>query len=279
MLRPIACALFLTLIGGCATMPPQLGASIDMPIETSIQAVQADPARYEGKYIAVRGVLDECTAVNCNIRQVKAGALPKDDTGPSVSVTFKMGPAPAAAQTDADVMSLSGALANRLYRFSEVTAVGLYAATCGASPKLAKPVLEGEREEITVCSEHAGDFKIARVLTVHKRWPANAFGAKDGALVTLSPPAAKNLFTAYIRAILAVNPDSDITEWKPAYRAFALNDEPDSAILCICRGKQCDNSWPTSVKALVSAPANPYGCVEAARGPGGWRFAPPSIEY
>ena len=258
---------------------PQLGGTVDMPIETTIQAVRADPSRFEGKFIVVRGVLDECTEVNCNIRQIAPGEMPRDDGGPAISVTFKMAPGPVGTQSDDGVMSLSGALANRLYRFSEVTAVGLYAATCDSGPKPNRPAAEGEREEITVCSQRTGDFKVARVLTVHKRWPATAFGAKSDALVPLSQAAARNVFSAYIRAILAVNPDSDVAEWKPDYRAFSLGDEPDSAILCICRGKQCDSGWPASVTALVSAPANPYGCVEAARAGGGWRFAPPSIEY
>jgi hypothetical protein len=279
MRRPAALAYLIlaALAGGCATQG-QLGTTIDAPIETSIQAVRADPSHYDGKFVEIRGVLDACTQLACAIRQVKPGMSPGADDAPSISVTFKMGPTPAIAQPDTDVMSLSGALANRLYRFSEITAVGLYAATCAPTP--AEPaVTEGEREVITVCSDHAGDFKIARVLTVHKRWPATAFGSKDDALVTLPPATSKNVFAAYIHAILAVNPDSDIAEWTPAYRAFALKDEPDSAILCICRGKQCDNGWPSSVTALVSAPANPYGCVEAARANGSWRFAPPSIEY
>jgi hypothetical protein len=271
-----ALALATALIGGCM-MPPQLGGTIDTPIETTIQAVKSDPSRYDGKFIMVRGVLDECTSYACDIRQTKPDAPPKDGTSPSLSVTFKMGAETTAAANDSQVMTLSGELANRLYRFSDVTAVGQYAAKCDLEPAPAKTAVDGQREEITVCNDRG--FKIARILAVHKRFPATAFGSKDPGLSQLPPSAAKNLFNAYIKAILAVNPEADMSDWKPPYRAYSSGDEADTAILCICRGKQCDNGWPTSVVALISAPANPYGCVEAARVGGTWRFAPPSIEY
>jgi hypothetical protein len=263
-------------IGGCMT-PPQPGTSIDAPIETSIQAVKSNPSQYDGKFIMVRGVLDECTGVTCDIRQTKSDGSPKGRDAPALSVTFKMGPEVTAAPGDSQVMTLSGELASRLYRFSDVTAVGQYAAKCDLDSTAAKTVGEGEREEITVCNDRG--FKIARILAVHKRFPATAFGSKDDTLAQLPPAAAKALFTAYVKAIAAVNPEADMSDWKPPYRAYSSGDEPDTAILCICRGKQCDSGWPSSIVALVSAPANPYGCVEAARVNGSWRFAPPSIEY
>ncbi|MDB5395088.1 MAG: hypothetical protein JWM91_2594 [Rhodospirillales bacterium] len=275
MRRHIAFA-YAALTAGCATHP-QLGTTIDTPIETSIQAVRSNPSQFDGKYILVRGILDECTSFACDIRQVKPGASPKDSNAPSLSVTFKMGPNATAAPADNQVMSLSGELANRLYRFSEVTAVGQYAAKCDLGPAPAKAAADGDREEITICNDRG--FNISRIMAVHKRWPATAFGSKDESLSVMSPTAAKGVFTSYIKAILAVNPEADIAEWKPPYRAFASKDEPDTAILCICRGKQCDGGWPSSLIEMISAPSNPYGCVEASRANGTWRFPPPSIEY
>jgi hypothetical protein len=272
----LALSFLIAIAGGCVTPPPQLGTTIDMPIETSIQAVKNNPSQYDGKFIMVRGVLDECTSATCDIRQTKPGASPKDSDAPSLSVTFKMGPDMAAAG-NSQTMTLSGELANRLYRFSDVTAVGQYAAKCDLGTAPAKPSVDGEREEITVCDDRG--FKVARILAVHKRYPATAFGTKDASVMQLPPPAAKNLFTAYIKAITAVNPDSEMSDWKPPYRAYSTGDDLDTAVLCICRGKQCDSAWPTSIVDLVSAPANPYGCVEAAKVNGSWHFAPPSIEY
>ncbi len=267
-------ALFLMvgLAAGCASSS-DMGASVDTPIDTSIGAVKADPARYHQKFIRVRGVVNSCTRLDCGIEQAAPGALPAKD-----AAALGIGSIPEGGQQDGGA-EFSGPLFDRLYRFAEVTVVGRYDASCDLGRDTGKPPgVNGKIEEIQICADRAPGLTIYRVLAVHKRWPATAFAHADDTLFPVDPAVARAVFLAYSRAMSSFNPEIDPGTWKPDYRVFGVGDEAGSALLCICRTGQCKDAWPSSLRATIPAPANPYACVEASRVDGAWRFPPVAFE-
>jgi hypothetical protein len=270
----IAALLSLAFLSGCATQP-RLGDSVDVPVPTTIEAVRADPAQYHHKFIQLRGLIDACTPWGCDLLAVRPSAIPaKADFRASIlaSVPFDFVPAPGSSAEDGAI-DRSADLMQELYRFSEVTLVGQYNASCALGHDPDDVPQNGKPQNQVICLDHTGDLQVYRVLTVHKRWPSSAgalWGYKPTPLSLLPPEPAQSLFESFKAAALIPKTDQDALDGE--HRAFVDPRRPDKGVLCICRAKTCEGKWPSGADDLVPAPANPYQCTIGIRTETGWRF-------
>jgi hypothetical protein len=285
----LALLLFAVASSGCVGN----GGSVETPVQTSVAAVVADPARYHGKYLRLRGFVDHCERLSCSIVEHAPDTAPRDPAAnPALPIDFEIEPGRTAPIDDADFRDRSRPLMDELYRFAEVTVVGYYNATCqlGYDPDhpprtVKKPngsPAAGELESIVVCTDRAGSFKIQQVLAVYRRWPATAvpvaYPSSNGSLTPLSPSEGTDVFAAYKAAVSAVGPNYTV-DWNPEHRAFRVKIDDDGwTVLCVCRIEKCEGRWPSSVDHLTSAPSNPYACTDTTRVRDAWRFPPAAFE-
>lgn len=264
--RVAALFLLLAIASGCTTHP---GGSADTPIDTTIAAVRADGAKYDGKYVRVRGLVTGCVAFVCGLMPISPQGTP-DLEAPRLRFNFWPGAA-TLNLSDAVMHDRISMPLGFLYRFSEATLVGRYTYTCdSAEDVLAKPG-PGNLQEITVCTDGGDDLDEATVVAVHRRWPSTAFSGGAGApkLIPLPADTMKAMAAAYMAA-------GGIKPWeaKDPYRAFGDRNDAEAAHFCVCLKKDCTGQWPTESQHLPGNPMNPYTCVYAKRSDGAWRFQP-----
>ncbi len=270
----------LAFVAGCA-IQPRAGDSVDAPIPTTIEAVRADPGRYHHKFVQLRGLVDACTPWGCNLLAVKPGTIPaKTEFRASIlaAISFDFVPAPG-AQTEDESVDRSAELMETLYRFTEVTLVGQYDASCALGYDPDEALQNGKRQNEVICLDHAGGLQVYRILAVHKRWPSSdgaLWGYKPTPLVPVSREQTAALFDSFKAA--ASIPKRDHDALNDEHRAFMDPKRPDKAILCICRAKSCEGRWPSDADDLVPAPANPYQCTLGVRTQTDWRFPPAWFE-
>ena len=264
--RIAALFLLLTIASGCATRP---GGSGDSPIDTTIAAVRADGAKYDGKYIRIRGLVTRCDAFVCGLVPISPEGKP-DWEARRLRFNFWSGAA-ILNIPDPVMRSRISMPLGFLYRFSEATIVGRYDYTCdSAEDVLAKPA-SGNLQEITVCTDGGDDLHEATVVSVHRRWPSTAFSAGTDApkLTPLSADTVAAMTAAYIAA-------GGIKPWetKDPYRAFIDSNDAESARFCVCLKQDCTGQWPTEPQHLPGNTMNPYTCVQAKHNDGAWHFQP-----
>lgn len=266
-MRQLAAILVsIVILTGCA-MPTRPGSSADAPIDTTIAAVRTAGPTYDGKYIRVRGLLDQCGYWACGIVPISPDGK-VDWEARRLRFNFSLGSR--ALNISNPVMADRARIAlGFLYRFSEVTLVGLYDYTCDSAEDITgKP---GELQEITVCTDGGPDLQHAEVATVHRRWPSTAFSGGPDArrLIPLPIDTVKEMAAVY-----TANGGVSVWDRKDPYRAYVGSFEDRSAYFCVCLKNDCSGLWPTEPWHLPGNPTNPYTCVHAERSDGAWRFQP-----
>lgn len=254
-------------VSGCASTggPGLLGrGSADAPIETTIAAVKAEPAKFQDKYLRMRGLI-YCWHVGCSLLAVAPGTIPPNDHPQSLPIGFGDmdkhvfdGSSPV-SQAYADENRVGRAI-KEAYVFSEATVEGLYhPADCPQEPRA-----------IVDCAIGAADFEVTKIAAVHKRWPSTVFpmGAGGEEFRPVPPEAAKAMALAYDKAAELAGDDPRIANSQ--YRAFTTGS--DMAVLCICRANRCDGAWPRSDLQVIASPNNPFACVDAKSIEGQWHF-------
>lgn len=262
-----ACAALASL---CASHVSVMADAID----TSIAEVNDDPARFHQKTIRLRGVVDECWSLSCEICE-PAGTVNILDKDNCMSVRFS----PHEPYYDpTDIRSRAREIATdiyeQLYRFSEVTVEGPYDAKCSLNYDPAELSLpKAERHEI-ICVDRSLALTVERVLTVHKRASA-ASGRFDtypsDNLVPLPASEAASLLAAYREHLRSWRVDE---AEGATYRSFEDSTlAAGDALLCRCLDDSCEGRWPTEAgQTYQKSPADPYSCTTARKFDGKWTF-------
>jgi hypothetical protein len=277
MRRIAAMSFSLAITAGCASTNLQATATgigtVDAPINTTIEAVRSAGAKYDGKYVRVRGLLNRCSGFDCALIPLSSDRTP-DLKARRLRISFSHRQ-PTLNVANAVENSRVDIVIGFLYRFSEITVEGRYDYTCDSSEDvLTKPAKPdgagkpGKLQEITVCTDAATNFYDATVIEVHRRWPSTAFvgGSK---LIPLSSGTAAAMAAVYKESEGAGSREEN---WQ--YRAFVNSFEDGSAHFCACLKEDCTGQWPTEPHHLPGNPMNPYTCSSAKRTDGVWRFQP-----
>lgn len=273
-MRQLAIILFfLTIAAGCVPANRQTAVAeagtAGAPIDTTIGAVRSDGAKFDGKYVRVRGLLNQCNAFNCALIPVSPDGTP-DLEARRLRLNFSHR-IPPLNLTNEVMDNRVDIVIGFLYRFSEITIEGRYDYTCDATEDmLAKPTKPGELQEITVCTDAATNFHDAVVIEVYRRWPSTAFSdVRNSKLIPLSTKTTSALAALYKESGGA---GSRAEKWQ--YRAFVDSFEYGSAHFCACLKDDCTGQWPTERQHLPGNPMNPYTCTYAKYAAGAWRFQP-----
>jgi len=260
-MRWIAAVLFLVAtLPSCAINP---GKSPDSPLDTTIAAVRANGPQYDGKYVRVRGLLNQCIGFSCVLHPVAKNGTP-DWKAPEFRIAFSRDAPNLMLPEDFEARSFLG----YLYRFSEITIVGQYDYTCDSAND-PHPVGPGGLQDVVICTDAATNFADVRVVAVHKRWPSTAFSIWPGKkLSPLPPPLAETIIAAFKE-----NRSANLSETNQ-YHVLNNPEDATSAYLCVCLENSCAGKWPTQAPQVLGNPANPYVCAYASLDHGTWHFAP-----
>jgi hypothetical protein len=246
-------------------------------IDTTIEAVNKDPVKFHNKVIRVRGVVDQCISLSCNICAPGESADRDDDEDLCLAAGFWEPGTGREYDRDKNPDYLKWYFARRylenLYRFSEVTVEGHYDALCKVNFDPAKS--RGPTpDRVVVCTDNGTTLTIERVVAVHARIPAprGKYHSYSGFPLRPATPAEnRELLEAY-RALLSSWDDA--RDPMPETAAFRVeHDPPDQLLFCVCLNRTCRGEWPTLSGHDIRTPNNPYDCTTAKRMKGGWKLA------
>lgn len=244
-------------------------------VEARIADVIADPERYGGQTLRIRGQVDACYGFVCSI-------CPEEMTPETAEGDrcLRMGFDDFEVRDDVEARNLgywqsAVRLMEEGFRFSVVTAEGRFDPSC-----LPPPTKADVLEEIVVCTDRATTFRDARVSRVHRRLASNdglVFDRRrDAALIVASQAVAAEAEAAYRDYVLTFDADPD---WKPIAifqtENPSLGDAAREAWACVCRIDHCSDVWPRREISLWARTANdPYFCYFALAEDGAWRIYP-----
>jgi hypothetical protein len=223
------------------------------PAPARIEDVAARPATFDGKWLRLRGQINQCTHFSCAI-------CPEDASG-AVKADSKC----LALDWDRQVGDRREAGANfdPIYRYASVEIVARFDQAC----------LQG------ICTDRAPVLFETRVERVFKRRPS-ALGLNSRRAIDRMidpPPAAAAALIAVLRRIDGVPDDAP----SPArYRVFA--DPHDRAMesgAIICRSPGADGNpatWPADSTSAIVAPSTEdhFKCYFARYADGRWTVSP-----
>lgn len=256
-------------------------------IDARIADVIADPERYGGQTLRIRGQVDACYSWVCSICPEEMTPGTTDDEQ-CLRISFH-GFASEREEDDADGPPFSTALwreMEKAFRFSVVTAEGQFDPSCLTRrpwPPEPAPAGSGDQVEIedtVLCTDRASTWRGVQVRTVHRRLPSNdglLFDvSRDAALKAASPEIEALAEGAYREYVLTFDRTPD---WKPIavfQTEFPAFDEPDrEAWACVCRIDDCSDAWPKREISVWARTVNdPYFCYFALERRGVWRIYP-----
>ncbi len=252
-----------------------------------------DPWKYDGKTIRVRGFFDECTSYSCSICPRRENLEFKQDKDECMGVSFGQPgfyPDPLDLRPDLDqlVQNRGIGLFEENVEFSETTLEAVYDAKCSGVKEGLKrgqrgpppvPTPEGVLEEIVICLHRASQLVEARILKVHRWFPANEFdhiSYSDDYLVEPSEETRVELEQAFQQAEYSRTDD----DWPKPDFFFVEKSEEGPANgseiaggVCICLLDECrQDDWPVRLAHAYLRTANPYRCYFAERIQQRWKF-------
>lgn len=254
--------------------------------EASIADIIADPERYGGQTLRIRGQIDACYSWVCSVCPEEMTPETADDER-CLRVSFH-GFASEQEDDDADGPPFSTTLWREMeeaFRFSVVTAEGHFDPSCLTRrpwPPEPRPEPSGEETFIDeiVCMDRATTWSGLQVRAVHRRLPSNdglLFDRnRDGGLKAASPGIEASAEGAYREYVLMFDRNPD---WKPIavfQTEIPALDEPDrEAWACVCRIDDCLDAWPKREISVQARTVNdPYFCYFALERQGVWRIYP-----
>ena len=134
----------------------QADAATETPIETTVEAVKANPTKFDKKIIRVRGVQYGCDIISCLLCAALPGELPKE---PAKCLSSTFLPLDFGGNWRKDLQRAEYVFREMMqiqYRYAEITAEGRYSSECDLGMPLG----------------HCISFIIDKVLIAHKWWPA-----------------------------------------------------------------------------------------------------------
>lgn len=220
------------------------------PVATTTDAIRARPAMFEGKWVRLRGQIDQCTNFDCSICPEEA-----TPTNPLADRCLRL-----SWDRQRGSESENGADFDPIYRYATVDLVARFKRAC----------LQG------VCTDRAPVLLDSRVVAVLKRRTSaeGLNGRRHVNRIIEAPAEAAAPLIALIRR------DRQPGNYGPFYRVFTGPDDPDivrSAIVCRSRGEAgAPGAWPTDqTSALIArSTEDSFKCFFAERSDGHWFIRP-----
>jgi hypothetical protein len=220
------------------------------PLTTTADAIRARPAMFEGKWVRLRGQIDQCTHFDCSICPEEA--TPAD---PQAERCLRL---------DWDRQRGSnqehGADFDPIYRYATVDLVARFESAC----------LTG------VCTDRAPALRDARVVAVLKRrTSAEGLISRRQINRLVDPPQA-----AAAPLIALIGRGRTPGPYGPYYQVFTGPDDPNierSAIVCRSSGDQTTpGAWPTDQTSAIFARSTEdrFKCFFARKADGQWFISP-----
>ncbi len=221
------------------------------PVATNVDAIRAAPDAFEGKWVRLRGQIDQCTHFDCAICPEEATpANPQTQRCLRLSWDRQRG---SERERGADF--------DPVYRYASVDLVARFDGAC----------LQG------LCTDRASVLRDARVLAVLKRRPsAEGLNARRSIERMVDPPEA-----AARPLIELLRHGAEAGRFGPYYRVFAAPDDPNiekSAIVCRSSGGDpaTPGAWPADQQSalLARSTEDRFRCFFADRNAGQWFIHP-----
>jgi hypothetical protein len=243
------------LIAGCASVQ---GTASNVTIEELIAKAEV----YRDKTVVVRGQLDNCTSLTCNL-------CPEDMTNGTFDRNKCLG-------LEFDGFGPSGSWATsrtaqameKAFRFATVTLSAHFDPTCltGKDPSDPKATV--------VCTDRASALYDAIVQKVHSRKNGDTGIVSWYDFGVLSAPTDNDR-----RTMLALLNDLDPNNKRPLALFVVPHDSiPDNVeaegMGCYCLIDSCEGKWPRKWVGGFSNYGNDFYCFEMQKKHGVWSFLP-----
>jgi hypothetical protein len=220
------------------------------PQPATLDAIRAAPDAYEGKWVRLRGQINQCANFDCAICPEEATP---DDPQPGRCLRLDWD-----RQRGSD--REHGANFDPIYRYASVDLVARFEGGC----------LKG------MCTDRAPVLFDARVIAVLKRRPsADGLNARRRIERMVDPPEA---LARPLIDLIAQRRETG--PFGPHYRVFADPEDPNiekSAIVCRSSGDRgATGTWPVDQEAAIFAPSTEdwFKCFFAKKSEGHWYIQP-----
>jgi hypothetical protein len=250
-----------------ATVSGEMAGAAAVPIETTIEAIHADPKAYAGARILLNATFDECVSLTCRVcdgKETAAGAQ-ADTRCMGVELALAHGATGGVAESHAPTLN------EDLVRFTTATLEATYVGPCcGVTPT----------GELVVGTDRGSELVDVEIVAVLARRPATQGRiSMYGKNPLRAAPAedARSIRAAYDSAVLDDRRKSTSQDF--VYLVGPHPERPDKGDgnrggLCVCVAGTCTSAdWPRRLgDATLATPSNPYRCWEAVQRAGVWRF-------
>ncbi|GAA0647282.1 hypothetical protein [Brevundimonas lenta] len=245
-------------------------------VETSIADVLADPERFGGQTLRMRGQVDACYGFVCSI-------CPEDMTPATeeyrrclrISFDSFMSEEDRAGPSDARYRPVVSRGMEEAFRFSVITAEGVFDPSClTRRPWPPEEPVDDIQDEV-LCTDRATTWSGLQVRAVHRRLMSNdglVLDGRYGSLTLASADISTEVQAAY-RADVALYDDRPITEAMAVLVAEEASFKPAGQEAHLCLSKVDDApEWPRrEMSVWAKTPNDPYYCYVALKNGDGWR--------
>ncbi|NJC41590.1 hypothetical protein GGQ87_001848 [Brevundimonas alba] len=251
-------------------------------VDARIADIIADPERYGGQTLSIRGQIDACYGFTCSIcPEEMTPATANDEQCLRISFDSYMSEEDTKGPRDALWTPSARSLVEETFRFSVVTAEGVFNPECLTGRPWPPEAPASNADEVVeiVCVDRAVTWGGVVVRAVHRRIPSNdglVFDVDFGVLTSAPAEIAVQVETAYRDYLVSLD---DGPEDRPL--AVFVPQSPDfrpageEARLCICLKEECGGDWPVrDISLRARTPNDPYVCYSALRIAGVWRVYP-----
>lgn len=255
-------------------------------VEARIADVIADPERYGGQTLRIRGQVDACYGVVCSIcpEEMTPGTA-EDAQCLRMSFDGFMSEEDQARGEEGEYTPAPWREIEETFRFSVLTGEGEFDPSCltqrpwPPEPKAQAPTGEDIVPEI-LCMDRATTWRGVQVRAVHRRLPSNdglVFGRSGGRLDAASDDISDAVKADYRRYLTLIGSDDDdpLAVLLPEYSNFRPEAKGEEARLCVCLKESCEAEWPRrDISTRARTPNDPYICYVALKTDGAWRVFP-----
>jgi hypothetical protein len=222
-------------------------AQDDAPVAATLKDLRANPKQYDGKTVRVRGQVDNCTSLYCNLcdlQMTRASA-----SGSCVALAFDGYPARPGSAGAAETI-------NEVFRFALGTVIAKFDASCAPG---------GAR----TCTDSRFLLSSARVESVegHKNALNGLISFYDYGPLSAPAVADRRAMLAELRSHGSYFEGKEVEVFRVPRSVYL----PGEGLGCFCTDNSCKGKWPTRYFGGFESPANPFRCYEMEKINGVWR--------
>lgn len=235
--------------------------------DVTFEELLREQLRYDDKVVRIRGQVTNCAAWTCDlcpeeITQEEYVSHSSEKAKQCLGIYFDGYEIGGSARSVSSLMEQS-------FRFATVTVTAYFSRTCLGDRLIRTPEEEKVLKEKgieTICMDRVSQLTAARVEQTHSRKnAADGLVSRDGWIGKLIP-AAK----ADGEAMMSLNPSALYDNDDYPVRAYQVEGQPDTGILCECYEEECTGKWPTRWFMGFESPANPFVCYSFQKRKGKW---------